>query len=165
MVANEYAQQNWRRTSMIMLRKILIAVLALLVFSIVPTACVNNAQLKKPPMNSELEPRVLSRWNTLMDGEFEQAYEFFSPSHRKLFPLEHYLSNTGSTVQWLSVEVESIKFDGNRASVLVALEHRLILPMGVGDDFGKIGKDIVETWLWVNGQWWYTDDGAGSLFK
>ncbi len=148
---------------MTIFRKLLILLSTLLVISTVPVACVNNPKIVAP-VNSELEPRVQGRWDALIDKNFEQAYQYFSPAHRRLFPLQHYLSSTGSSVNWLSSEIIDIKINEERAEVKVRMVSTLDLPMGVGDDFGQFTKDLRETWLWVDGQWWYTDDGGGSLF-
>ena len=148
---------------MAIFRKLLILLATLLVISTVPVACVNNPKIVVP-VNSELEPRAQGRWDALIERNFEQAYEYYSPNHRRLYPFQHYLSNTGSSVNWLSAKVIDIKFYEKRAEVKVRMNSTLNLPMGVGEDFGKITKDLDEIWLWVDGQWWYTDDGEGSLF-
>ena len=156
---------------MTVLRKLLLSLATLLLLSIVPVACVNQPQTKAdadhtiqvPPVNSELESRVLGRWDALMEQNFDQAYEFFSPAYRKLFPLEHYLKTTGSSVNWLSVKIKDIQFDDKRAKVKLVLEFQLVFPMGAGEDFGQISKDIGEVWLWIDGAWWYTTDDDGTL--
>jgi hypothetical protein len=79
--------------------------------------------------------------------------------------LEHYLSQTGTTVNWLTIGIKNIDFDGRRANVVVELEYVLELPMGAGEEFGKISKNLDEVWLWVDGQWWYTSDSSGVLGK
>ena len=157
---------------MILLRKLFISLATLLVISTAPVACVNNPQTKPDsnpavqtePVNARLEARVLSRWDALISKDFEQAYLFFSPSYRKLFPLQHYLSKTGSSVDWISIQMKDMQFDGKRAEVELTLNYRLNLPMGEGDGFGEISKDIDEIWLWVDGEWWYTTDSSGALF-
>ncbi len=141
------------------LRKRLISLAVLLLVSSVPVACVNHQ-----PVPSKLESRVLSRWDALMAYNFDVAYEFFSPTYRKLFPLSYYLSTAGTTVKWLSVKITDIQFEDRRARVTFILKYELELPMGVGKDFGKIDKEVHEVWLWADGNWWYTDDGKGTLF-
>ena len=146
------------------LKKLLISLGVLLVLAAV-LVYVNNPRIisDAPPVDSRLEPRVLSRWDALIDRNFEQAYEYFSPAYRKLFPLENYLAKTGSSVAWVSIKIKGIQFDGQRAEVKLVLEYRLILPMGAGEDFGQIPKDIDEVWLWIDGDWWYTKAGDGRL--
>ena len=149
---------------MIIFRKPMISLATILVVSTAMVACVNKPQKEITPINSELESRVTGRWDALMAKRFDEAYEFFTPAYRNLFPLQHYLSKTGSSVNWLSVNIKDIQFDDKLAKVKVEVEYILNLPMGVGDDFGHITKDIDEVWLWVDETWWYTSNDDGSLF-
>ena len=109
---------------MAIFRKLMILLATLLVISTVPMACVNNPKIKAP-VNSELEPRVLGRWDALMARHFDEAYEYLSPAYRKLFPIGHYLSKTGSSVIWLSADITNIQFNDNRAEVTIDLKYEL----------------------------------------
>jgi len=155
---------------MITLRKLFISVASLLIISTVPVACDqfesdSNQTIQTEPVNAKLESRVLGRWDTLIAKNFDQAYEFFSPAYRKLFPLEHYLPTTGANVDWLSTKIKDVKFDGDRAEVTLILNYRLNLPMSAGDSFGKIGKNVNEIWLWIDGEWWYdSGNNSGGVF-
>ncbi len=147
---------------MITLRKLFISVASFLVISTVLVAC---QTIQTEPVNAKLESRVLGRWDTLIAKNFDQAYEFFSPAYRKLYPLEHYLSTTGANVEWLSTKIKDVQFDGDRAEVTLILRYRLNLPMGGGDSFGNISKNVDEIWLWIDGEWWYVSgDISGGLF-
>ncbi len=155
---------------MITLRKLFISVASLLVISTVPVACDqiesdSKQTIQTEPVNAKLESRVLGRWDTLIDKDFVQTYEFFSPAYRKLFPLGHYLSTTGANVDWVSTKIIDVKFDGNRAEVTLMLNYRLNLPMTAGANFGKISKNITEIWLWIDGEWWYNNaNNSDKLF-
>ncbi len=141
-------------------KKLLITLATILVISTVPVACRNP----DVPVPAELEPRVLGRWDALIDRNFETAYEYFSPAYRKLFPVEHYLSQTGPSVRWLSINIKDTRFTDKRANVKLVLEFQLDLPMGEGDSFGTVSRTVDEVWLWVDGEWWYTSDEVDSLF-
>lgn len=153
------------------IRRLLVSLTTLLLISTLPVACVNSPQLKDDAGNplptpadyARLESRVLGRWEALINKDFELAYEYFSPSYRKLFPLQHYLSRTGSSVRWLSANIKDSQYAETRAEVVVVVDFKLDLPMGEGDGFGQISKDLKETWLWVDDQWWYVSDVDGSL--
>jgi len=153
------------------IRRHLVSLTTLLLIATLPVACVNNPQFKDgagnpiptPADYAKLESRVLGRWEALINKDFELAYDYFSPSYRKLFPLQHYLSRTGSSVRWLSANIKDSQYAETRAEVVVTVDFNLALPMGEGDGFGKISKDLDEVWLWVDGQWWYVSDGDGSL--
>ena len=106
---------------------------------------------------------MLGRWEALINRDFELAYGYFSPSYRKLFPLQHYLRNTGSSVRWLSANIKDSQYAEARAEVVLVVDFKLDLPMGQGDGFGEVSKDLDEVWLWVDGQWWYVSESDGSL--
>jgi len=151
---------------MIILRKPLVSLAVLVLIAIVPVACVNNPLAKKdsPPVNAGLESRVLARWDALMNKDYEQAYALLSPAYRKLFSLKHYLSETGTTVKWVSVQVNDIRFTGKRAEVYLSLDYQLSLPMDEGDDFGTMQTNVTEVWLWNEGDWWHVIIDDGKLF-
>ena len=105
----------------------------------------------------------MGRWEALINKDFEQTYGYYSPSYRKLYPLRHYLSSTGSSVRWLSVNIKDSQYADTRAEVRVELNYQLDFPMGAGEDFGTMTDEYKEIWLWVDGQWWYTSDDDGTL--
>lgn len=156
---------------MINIRRLPVSSATLILISTLLIACVNNPQVKPdvltamptPADFAKLDSRVLGRWEALMDKDFEKAYGYFSPAYRKLFPLRHYLSGTGSSVNWLSAEIKDSQHAGTRAEVRVIVNYKLDFPMGQGDDFGEIIKELEEIWLWVDGQWWYTSEDDGKL--
>jgi hypothetical protein len=114
-----------------------------------------------------LAARVTARWDAMIRRDIEQAYEFLSPSYRALFPLEHMRRLSGRSVNWTSIDIESISIAGETANVIVTLHYRLTLPpqagFGPGDDFGPQTKRIEEAWVNRDGEWWYVDPGGGRL--
>jgi len=156
---------------MIKIRRLPVSLAALLLISILLAACDNDPQVKPdvltamptPADFAMLDSRVLGRWEALINRDFETAYGYFSPAYRKLFPLRHYLSRTGSSVRWLSAEIKDSQYTGARAEVRVTLGYELSLPMGQGDDFGEMTTELKEVWLWIDGQWWYTSEDDGKL--
>jgi hypothetical protein len=156
---------------MIKIRRLLVSLATLLLISTLLMACVNNPQVKPdvltamptPEDFAKLDSRVLGRWEALIDRDFEKAYGYFSPAYRKLFPLRHYLSRTGSSVDWISADIKDSQYAGTRAEVRVEVDYKLDFPMEQGEGFGEISKELREIWLWVDGQWWYTDENDGKL--
>jgi hypothetical protein len=105
---------------------------------------------------SKLKERVSGRWAAMIKKDFSEAYEYFSPAYRKLFPLESYLRKTGPNVDWITAKILNISMNGDRADVKVHLDYRLNLPPDAGmGDVGIIGHDLDEVWLWKDENWWY----------
>jgi hypothetical protein len=126
-----------------------------------------DAETSATTQEEALAARVSARWDAMIRRDFAQAYEFLSPSYRALFPLEHMRGLTGSSVNWRSIDIESISIAGETASVILSLDYRLTLPpaagLGPGEDFGVLTKHIEETWVNRDGEWWYVDPRGGRL--
>ena len=95
-----------------------------------------------PVTQSMLEARVSARWDAMMSGDYKTVYEYFSPEYRRLNDYESFAAKMGSSVKWLSVEVEKVDIDNDRAKVFIRLVYRLALPGTVGEGWesgGRIG--------------------------
>ncbi len=115
---------------------------------------------KSKPDPTTLDARVLARWKAMKAEDFKEAYRFFSPSFRKLFPLDYYLKSTGSNVKWIYFKIKEKNINGERAEVLVDVRYKLNLPgpgASIGEEIGTLSKRIKEVWLWRDGNWWFAN--------
>lgn len=122
----------------------------------------------EPEVTEErLRERVEGRWDALVERDFLKAYEFMSPSYRKLYSAEHYTSGFGSVVSWRSAEVLKVDIDGGSANTVVEVLYQLAIPEGagatLGSEIGSISKDFNEFWIWSQGEWWFVDPDGGSV--
>jgi len=120
-----------------------------------------------PPRDQLLAERVSARWDAMMARDLEKVYEYLSPAYRDLYPLNHLQRMTGTSVQWIAMEIDAISIEGDRADVVVSLEYKLSLPpaagFSIGDEFGVLTKQIEEVWVWTDEEWWYVNPYSGRL--
>jgi hypothetical protein len=96
--------------------------------------------------------RAQARWDALLAGKFDQAYQFLSPASRAVLSPERYRGSFGGAAAWKAVRVESVSCtqpDRCIASIKVTYEPNLRRGR-----LGTIDTSVEETWLLDAGQWW-----------
>lgn len=124
---------------------------ALLAGSMALSGC---AALKPDP---QLQVRQLAtqRWQALLAGKFDQAYEFAVPSFRKIRSLDYYRVNLASVpVRWLSAEVIRVDCEALRCTARIKLTSEPRVPNFRGT---KLETGLDEVWVQENGQWWVVE--------
>lgn len=104
---------------------------------------------------SQVEQRVNERWERLLSGDLAGAYEYLSPGYRSsVTSLQYQRAILLKQVKWTSAKfVESSCEDVNcTARVEVGFTVYGALP-GVKSYSGT--QDIEETWLLVDGIWYF----------
>jgi hypothetical protein len=103
-----------------------------------------------------LRQRAETRWNTLVKGDLEAAYEFLSPAQRSVVSLQQYKRSIGGAVQWRVAKVDDIRYDlPTVAAVSVAVTYRFVPPGSGGKEVESV-RQMQEKWLYKDGVWWYT---------
>jgi len=109
-----------------------------------------------------LKARISSRWQALRDHQFETAYQFESPTYRKVFPLRLYLNKfaIGSTSGLKTIEKLEFNPDTGIANALLILKSRSTRN-SAGDWASRNPVDlrVREKWIKIDGQWWHIDNG------
>lgn len=103
-----------------------------------------------------LKQRAETRWNALIKGEYEVAYEYLTPAQRSVVSLQQYKRTTGGAVQWRVAQVDDIRYDSPTvAAVSVAVTYRFMAPGNGGKEIESV-RQMQEKWLYKDGGWWYT---------
>ena len=103
-----------------------------------------------------LMQRAETRWNALIKGDYEAAYEFLSPAQRSVVSLQQYKRSIGGAVQWRVAKVDDIRYDlPTVAAVSVAVTYRFVPPGSGGKEVESV-RQMQEKWLYKDGVWWYT---------
>lgn len=55
-----------------------------------------------------VKARAAERWQALIEGRMEDAYEYESPEYRKIFTLEQFRRSMRGTGLWKKAEVKSV---------------------------------------------------------
>lgn len=108
-----------------------------------------------------LEERVRARWQTLIDRDFEAAYEFASPNYRAVFSKGMFIRNFSYTLDWQLTAVEVLAYDADAAvaSVAVRVMSKSTKQTSVSAQFGFVPTTVRERWVSIDGEWWHSANG------
>ena len=121
------------------------------------SACVLSLSLVgcaslRPAPEEAVRKLATQRWQALLAGKFDQAYEFATPAFRKLRSVDFYRTNRSAVpVKWVSAEVLRVDCEPQRCVAKVKLITRPIMP-----GFNKLNLEtaLEEVWIEEDGQWW-----------
>lgn len=111
-------------------------------------------------MGSKPEDQVKAlanqRWQYLVAGDFDKAYEMAAPGFRKIRPLRDYrVRKSAVPVKWLAAEVLRVSCtpteQPTKCLVRIKLDSEAMVP---GAPKGVLSSGIDETWLFEDGRWW-----------
>lgn len=97
--------------------------------------------------------RAAKRWQALIAGDFQKAYEYLTPGSRAVTPYAQYRARIGGAVTFKSAEPVSVVCETSEKCVVkvkVRYEAVLLRPR-----LGTIERYLDETWLQDAGQWWF----------
>jgi hypothetical protein len=93
--------------------------------------------------------RAKARWQALIKGEFEKAYQFSSEASRQAVTLDRF-RDRARMVNFREAEVQRVECAGDscKVDVFVTYDHRRIK---------GVGFPTTETWIIEGGNAWYID--------
>ena len=106
-----------------------------------------------------LVDRATQRWEALVERDWSKAYTFTSPAYRELFSEALYVRKFSYMVEWELTSVEFLNYDAPAAvaSVAVGVMSRPTKLTSVASRaIGSVPTRIVENWVLVDGEWWYS---------
>lgn len=92
------------------------------------------------------------RWQHLIGGEWQKAYDMLSPAYRQLHDLRQYQSGFSGAVQWRRADVASVACEPERCEVRIELTVASPFARRPGE---TISTFFTETWLQEEGRWYY----------
>lgn len=107
---------------------------------------------------AHLKERVLARWQALIKGDFEAAYQFETPVYRAIYTPSQFRYQFGNQTLWRMANVVNIHYDNSIvARVQVEVAYRYADPE-MGQDLKNMTHQVSEIWLRKEGQWWRQQD-------
>lgn len=96
------------------------------------------------------------RWQYLVEGDFDKAYEMATPGFRKVRNLRDYrVRKSAVPVKWMQAEVLRVVCTPlevpTKCVVRIKLDSKPVVPTGFT---GVLSSGIDETWLFEDGRWW-----------
>lgn len=136
-----------------------------LVLAVTLTAGCNGLAPQPQELSAEdvaaLEERVRARWQTLIEKDFEAAYEFASPNYRAVFSKGMFIGNFSYMLDWRLTDVEVLAYDADAAvaSVAVRVMSKSTKQTSVSAQFGFVPATVRERWVSIDGEWWHSANG------
>lgn len=107
---------------------------------------------------AQLKERVLARWQALIKGDFEAAYQFETPAYRAIFTSNQFRYQFGNQTRWRMANIANIRYDDSIvARVRVEVAYRYANPEK-GREMLDMTQGVNEVWLRKEGQWWRQQD-------
>ena len=94
-----------------------------------------------------VQQRATARWDLLIKGDFDGAYEYMSPGSRETTTVERYKANIRRDA-FRSIRIDSVACDGDACTVKLMLTYDHPKMKG-------IVTSVVERWIVDGSQAWY----------
>jgi hypothetical protein len=99
--------------------------------------------------------RAQARWDAIIAGDVETAYEFFSPGYRSTHSLIDFaVGERVRRVKRTSAEYLEHQCEETRCLVTFKLGFIVHKPVPGMIDYSSSSK-VEDTWIKTNGEWWY----------
>jgi hypothetical protein len=124
---------------------------ALLSAAMALTVVTGCASLQSTPQD-KVRQLANQRWQYIVEGKFDKAYEMTVPSFRKLKTKENYtVTMLTANVKWQSGEVIKVECETQTCKVTIKAASQIMLPTRFK---GPLVSGLDETWVFEEGQWW-----------
>ena len=112
-----------------------------------------------PEQEAALEQRVRERWQVMIEKDFEQVWEFSTPTFRGIFPKAMYVHNFSYAVDWELTSIEVVNYDAVAAVASVAvgvMSQSTKQVSSASRALGAVPITIREKWIFTDGEWWHS---------
>lgn len=110
-------------------------------------ACAVIEKAEVEEAKAQVSERAQQRWDLVMKGQLDQAYEFLSPASRStVSPAVHRKRNSGAR-WWRKLTLEKVDCRPDVCQVTMLLEYDL-------REFKGLTRKAEETWIKDGGNWW-----------
>jgi hypothetical protein len=105
------------------------------------------------------EQRAVERWQLLIDGKGEQAWDYLSPGARSTKPREVYGKEMAERpVHWISVQKEDKACESDSNCVIRSMVEYELRGARAGTDAMRVPKRIDEVWIKIDEVWYFVPD-------
>ncbi len=135
--------------------------LSILFFCILMTACAGFGGLSEESERL-LKQRVAERSEYLFRGDYERAWEYFSPNYRSVFPKHLFAKQFSTDLERRLTGVDVLEYDAAAAVASVAvrvMSRPTKQTSSASVAVGALPATINEKWVFIDGQWWFSVKG------
>lgn len=122
--------------------------LAVLGTSLMLGACGTMGQADVDRDKQAVSQRAQERWDLLMKGKANEAYEYFSPATRTTVSLDWFKKRAGVGRWWRTIKLDKVDCQPEVCSVTMILEYDL------AQEVKGLKTAIEEKWVKEDGTWW-----------
>lgn len=123
------------------------------------------------PDAKRLLARSEERWNYVTNADWIQAYDFLSPERQRIQKLATFLGGKEHHEYGKASKPALIAIEGNQGYLEVSVDWTPHHPelaaaenLPEGPDSMKETLAMVETWEWLDGEWYFHDAGRRNEF-
>ncbi len=125
------------------------ATLLLVALALILAAC------QQPTVEETVEERAQTRWDHLVERDFEPAWELYSPGFRQTTDRVEYAQDMRARpIRWHAAEVVGADCDGDQCKVTVSVTYQAVGASGPHRQM-RMSRDLEEQWIRINERWWY----------
>ncbi len=109
-------------------------------------------------IEEKVAQRAQQRWDALLAGEIDLAYQFLSPARRSAIGLMDYQRQVfASRVRWVAADVGGVSCGADVCEAVVNLKSTVISPVPGVRSF-DVSRNVTENWVLADHQWWYVPE-------
>lgn len=109
---------------------------------------------------SALVERAEARWDAVLGGDFERAYQYYSPGYRSSHTRGDFeVTMRLRKVQYREAEYAEHACEGDRCDLKFNVKYRIASPVP-GLDKWEGNTIIDETWIRTGDEWWYLPEDS-----
>jgi hypothetical protein len=114
------------------------------------------SQEPPPPPEEIVAERAQARWDALLEGDYEAAWDYYSPGFRDRVSVTELASELGGRpFRYEGAEIRRVACEDQRCEVRVAVEFEIPSAPNHLSGF-RSRQGIEEIWLFIDDQWWYS---------
>ncbi len=102
-----------------------------------------------------VKSRANARWQALLKGDLDKAYQLEAPSYRSIVGIDTYKGRLTGKVQWVASEVVDAKCEVQKCNAKVRIDAKVFLGGRIGS---TISTHVDEPWVLEDGQWWHFEN-------
>lgn len=107
------------------------------------------------PTTEPVVERAQARWDALSRGDLETAYTYYSPGYRSSTSLIDFgIAMRARQVKWTGASYKDHACEESRCTVNFDVVYKVNRPVP-GLDVWESKAVIKDTWVKVDGEWWY----------
>lgn len=129
--------------------------IVLLTIAVLPVLMSCSAEQQSP--SEIVAERAQARWDALVEREFGEAWEHYTPGFRSTYPREEFnYDMKRRPIRWLEAEVVTVECADERCAARVSVKYDA--PGAPSTQQGmQLRREVEEEWLNVDGDWWFVE--------